>query len=436
MVWRGDGRGRREAGAIGWLFVMLMNSPLAVFGQTATAPATLELPNPAQPQSPSPASAMKLVPSFRIAERYDSNVYFVPGKDLDDYVTTMSPALMLTHKNQWAEARIGGGAIGEVYVKNPELNYVGGNGTVDLNLDGAMNSLIRGLGLRVVDTVIYTPQPQPFASLTGGNQVSQALVPGLQPGRVNTLWNSARVDTSYSLSSFMGVSVTYTDQRIRFGEQLTASSGATQENLFNTSFQNVTSGVVGKPTSSDTLLLAHQYQKGTFSNSNSGDGGFTTQGAIARWSRSLSSELRATIEGGFTVINPHSDLQPVAAASLQWRGQYTTVEISYSRTVVASFLAVSTPLLSQVVDVQLRRSITEPLSLWLTGHYAVNQSVPDRSLVRFESYSVSPSLEYKISQNLTAALSYTHLEFKEDISAQSFDFDREMVLLSVSAEWR
>lgn len=436
MGWRGDGRKRWGAGAAVWVFVMVAHHPLSALGQTLIAPAALEQPTPAQPQKPASDSATKLVPSLRIAERYDSNVYFVPGKDLEDYVTTLSPALMVTHKNQWVDAHVGGGAIGEVYVKNPDLNYVGGNGTVDLNLDGAMNSLVRGLGLRVVDTIIYTPQPQPFAALTGGSQISQAFVPGLQPGRVNTLWNSARVDASYSLSSFMGLSVTYTDQRIRFGEKLTGPTGAAQENLFNTSFQNVTSGLVGKPTSSDTVLLAHQYQKGTFSNSNSGDGGFSTQGAIARWSRALSPELLARVEGGFAVISPSSDVQPVAAASLQWKGQYTTAQISYSRVVVASFLSVSTPLLSQVVDVQLGRSITEPLSLWLTGNYAVNQSVPDRSLVRFESYSVSPSLEYKIGQNVTAALSYTHSEFKEDFSAQSFDFDRDMVGLSVSAEWR
>jgi hypothetical protein len=418
--------------------VMVVNNPLAGWGQTVLPQPQQTIP--LQSQKAVPESATKLIPSLRLSQRYDSNVYFVPGRDLEDYVTTMSPGLMLTHKNRWVEAGVGGGATGEVYVKNPGLNYVGGNGTVDLNLDGAMNSLIQGLGLRVVDTVIYTPQPLAFASSTSGSQVSQVFVPGLQPSRANTLWNSARVDATYNLSSFMGVSVTYTDQRLRFGDKFAGPTGATEETLFNTSFQNLTSGLVGKPTSSDTVLLAHQYQKGTFSNSDGGDtqsdSGFSTQGAIARWSRSISPELRTTVEGGFTVISPSSDVQPVAAASLQWKGQYTGVQISYSRAVAASFLSVSTPLLSQVVDVQLRRQITESLSLWLNGNYAVNQSVPDRSLVRFESYSVGPGLDYKIGRNITATLSYTHNEFNEVFLGTLRDFDRDMVVLSVLTEWR
>lgn len=136
------------------------------------------------------------------------------------------------------------------------------------------------------------------------------------------------------------------------------------------------------------------------------------------------------------MINPSSDVQPVAAASLQWKGQYTIVQISYSRAVVASFLSVSTPLLSQVVDVQVRRHITESLSVYLMGSYAANQSVPNRSLVRFESYSVSPNLEYRIGRNVAATLSYTHNEFKELFSGKSIDFNRDMVVLSVLAEWR
>jgi Putative beta-barrel porin 2 len=373
----------------------------------------------------------KIIPSLRLAARYDSNVYFVPGKDLEDYVTTVSPRLNLTRKNQWMDARVGGGATGEVYAKNSGLSYVGGDGTVDLNLDRAMNSLIQGLGLRVSDTVVYTPQPQAFALSTGGNQISQAFVPGLQTARVNTLSNIARVDASYFFSPLMGVSVRYTDQLIRFGQAIAAPTGAAQERRFNTNFQNLTSGLVGKPSPSDTVLLAHQ-----FSDSNSGDGGFSTQGAIARWSRSITPALRTTVEGGFTVIIPSGDVQPVGVASLQWEGQYTTVQISYSRTVTASFLSVSTPLLSQVLDGEVRRHITEPLSVSLAGDYAVNQSVPDSSLVRFESYSVSPSLEYKIGQYITATLSYTRSEFKRAFAGTSFDFDRNMVMLSILAEWR
>ena len=80
--------------------------------------------------------------------------------------------------------------------------------------------------------------------------------------------------------------------------------------------------------------------------------------------------------------------------------------------------------------------MSQPLSLSLTGSYAVNQSVPDSSLIRFESYMVKPSLEYKISGSLTATLSYTHSEFQRGFSGRALDFNRDMVMLSLLAEWK
>ena len=149
----------------------------------------------------------------------------------------------------------------------------------------------------------------------------------------------------------------------------------------------------------------------------------------------MTSTLQATVEGGFTVINSSNDVNPIGGASLQWDGQYTTVSVSYSRAVVPSILSVSTPLLSQVVTGTVARRISEPLSLSLSGSYAVNQSVPDSSLIRFESYLVTPSLEYKIGPILTATLSYTRSEFQRGFSGQSFEFNRDTVILNLLAVW-
>jgi len=380
--------------------------------------------------------ATSLIPSLRIAERYDSNVFFVQGRNLEDYVTTISPQVTLAHKNQWVEGFIGGGATTEVYVNNPGLNYVGGNGSVDLNLDRAMSALVPGLGLRVSDNVTYTPQPPAFAAPLSGNQISEAFVQGLQARRANSFSNAAKVEATYFFSPFMGVTSTYTDRRIRFGRPISTPTGVVEREFIDTNFQTVTSGLVGTPSPADTISLLHHYQKATFPDLGRGDREFSTQGAIARWSRLITSTLRASVEGGLTVVNSSDDVNPIGAAALQWDGQYTTIHLSYSRTVVPSILLASTPLLSQVVTGAVRRRLSEPLSLSLSGSYAVNESVPDSSLLRFESYLVTPSLEYKIGPSLTATLSYTHSEFQRDFSGRSFEFDRNIVMLSLLAEWK
>jgi hypothetical protein len=377
-----------------------------------------------------------LIPSLRVAERYDSNVFFVPGKNLEDYVTTVSPQLKATHRNQWVDIRGGGGVTAEAYVKNPGLNYVGANGTVDLNLDGAVNSLVRGLGLRVSDTISYTPQPPAFAAPIGGSQISEAFVQGIQARRANSFTNVATVEASYFFSSFMGVTTTYNDRRIRFGRPISTPTAVTQEGFRDTNFQTLTSGVLAKLSPADTVTFSHQYQRSTISDPDRGDSGFSTQGALARWSRRILPTLQATVEGGFSVLGSTSDVYPVGAASLHWQGEYTTAHVSYSRGIAPSFFAVSTPLLSQAVTGAVRRRITEPLSVSLSGSYAVNQSVPDSSLLRFESYMVSPSVEYRISQRFTVTLSYTRSQFQRDFFGQSFDYDRNMVMFAVLSEWR
>lgn len=382
-------------------------------------------------------SGTTIIPSVRLTERYDSNVFFLQGNNLEDFVTSIAPQLRVSHRNQWIEGVVSGGGTGEVYVKNPGLNYVGANGSVALNLDGAMNALVRGLGLRISDSITYTPQPPAFAAPTGGSQLSEVFVQGLQARRANSFTNTAKVEVSYALSTYLSVISTYTDRRIRFGKGTSTPTGVVATGEFiNTNFQTLTSGFVGQLSTSDEVSLLHQYQKATFSNLGLGDLGFSTQGAMVRWSRSITPELQVTGEGGFSLLSQNSGIYPVSSASLVWQGQYTTVRVSFSRAVTPSFLFSGTPLLSQSVTATVIRQIAAPLSISLSGSYATNRSVPDSSLLRFESYSVSPGLEYKFTPNLTATFSYTHNEFQRDFSGKSSDFGRNMALLSIVAEWR
>jgi hypothetical protein len=375
-----------------------------------------------------------IVPSLRVAQRYDSNVFFAPGTNLEDYVTTVSPQLRLSHRGQWVEGVVSGGVIGEVYAKNPDLNYVGGSGSVDLNLDGPMNRLVQGLGLRVADTFIYTPQPLAFTAPTSGNQIPPAFVQGIQVQRVNAFSNAAKVDASYRASEYQSLNVTYLDRRIRFGNPFATPTGATEGGFINTNFQTITSGLVRKLSPADTIFLSYQYQHATYSDALGSQ--FSTQGALVRWSSLITPALKATGEGGFAAISSSGYVAPQGAASVEWEGQYTSVMVSYSQTIAPSFLFVATPLLSQVVAGSVKRQITEPLSLSVTGTYAVNKSVPDSSLIQFESYAISPSINYVISKTYTATLSYTRSQFEQTAASGSFPFDRNIVQLSLVAEWK
>ncbi|MGE3978503.1 MAG: outer membrane beta-barrel protein [Nitrospira sp.] len=403
----------------------------------------MQIPNQAQAQSSSAsvsetksvgAPDTHVIPSLSVAERYDSNVFFVRGANLEDYVTTVSPQLKLNHRSQWVDGVVSGGAIGAVYVKHPGLNYVGGNGTVDLNLDGTMNRLVQGLGLHVVDSIYYAPQLLAYATPSSAAQGNEPFVRGLQAQRANAFRNTATVRGSYSLSPWLSVTSTYTDQLLRFGEPIAAPSGSAQGRLIDTDFQTVASGPVIN-LSADTISLVHIYQRAVFGTGGA-LGSFAMQGGTAKWVRSISPTLKTTVEGGFLTASQNSTVHAVGAASLEWQGQYTTVMLSYSRSITPSFLSVSTPLLSQVVTGTVSRRITDPLSLSVTGSYAINESVPDSSLLRFKSYSITPSINYVIGRTFTATLSFTHSQFEQTFVSQTFPFDRNIVQLSLVAEWK
>jgi hypothetical protein len=140
--------------------------------------------------------------------------------------------------------------------------------------------------------------------------------------------------------------------------------------------------------------------------------------------------------GGFAVFSTSNDLQYVGSASLLWDGQDTALTLSYRRMIAPSFSVAAVALLSQVVGVTATHHVTESFSVVLNGTYANNHSIPDSSLLIFESYSVTPSAQYKVNRVMTAALSYTHSMFNRTFSSQEANFDRNVVVLRIFAEWQ
>jgi hypothetical protein len=179
---------------------------------------TMMNPGPAQgqaviPSTPAPKAVAGTETHYSIvilSERYDSNVYFVQGDNLDDYVTTVSPQLRVVHRRQLVEGTVGGGLTASAFVKNPGLNYVAANGSVKLNLDGAMNELVRGLGLQISDTFRYSPELPAFAAPTSyGGEIPESSLIGIQAQRANSYANFGTVAASYAVSPLLSFTSTY-----------------------------------------------------------------------------------------------------------------------------------------------------------------------------------------------------------------------------------
>ena len=425
MAWQGGGL----AASLVWAAVCsmsIMMTPGLVHGQGVIPPT----PAPKAIRGPE----TNVIPSLTLSERYDSNVFFVPGSNLEDYVTTVSPQLRVIHQRQLVAATVGGGATAEVYAKNPGLNYVAANGLVDLNLDGAMSEMVRGMGLRISDTFYYTPQVPSFAAPTGGGgQISESFVRGIQARRANSFTNVGTVAGSYAMTPLVTLTSTYSNSYIHFGSTIAPPAGSTQPALINTMFQTVNSGPQIRLSPIDTVTLLHQYQQADYGGSIRG---FSSQGGTAGWTRVLTQTLTSSLTGGGTLLSQSDRLQLIGSASLMWNGENTDAMVSYSRAVHPGFIGSGTAMLSQVVTVNAGHHITQAFSVSINGNYAFNQSTPDSSLQQFTSYSVTPNVAYQINRVMTATLSYTRSHFEQTFSSQESSFDRNIVLLRLFAEWK
>ena len=83
-------------------------------------------------------SDTRIIPSLTIAERYDSNVFLVRGSHLQDYVTTVTPRIVVEHAGRLISGSLTGTLTSETYVRNPGLDYIAPTAAINLNFDSLL----------------------------------------------------------------------------------------------------------------------------------------------------------------------------------------------------------------------------------------------------------------------------------------------------------
>lgn len=386
-----------------------------------------------------------LVPSITIAERYDTNVFFIgQGQNLTDFVTTTTPSLQVVHKGRAVE---GGGTVnvmGEVYAKNPGLNYIGTSASMNLNLNQLVGRIDRRASLTITDSFSYTPRPPGFLSPETGSVVPPDFVRGMQALRANSITNVGTVAGSYGLTSASTLLASYTNMYMRFGNfftptgttgQLVPGVAAGTSPFFTTRMSIITLGPEIRPTARDTITVSFQRMQMSFSGSGQ-DIAFDTKGGLVGWKRTLTTQFTASGAVGFSLLSPGNNFQYLANASLEWKHRNTTATLSYSRTIFPSFFIAAAPLLSQIISVNGTHKLSEKLSATASINYATNETIGGDVPAKFESYSGSIGASYTISRTVTASASYTHSKFVQGFVGQQFDFSRDVVMVSLRKEWR
>lgn len=373
-----------------------------------------------------------LVPALSIAERYDSNVFFIgTGGNLEDYVTTVTPQLTMEHRGRLVDSTATVLLTGERYIRNPGLSYIFPSGTLNLNLDRLVGQISQRLKLSVSDNFTYTPRPPAFVA-PGAGPTAPDFVRGIQAVRANSLFNIATINAAYLLSPVASLTSSYRHQLMRFG---TAFAPVPGQGFFTTEFQTFTLGPEIRITPRDTASVTFNYSNIHFSQGDAFEATFEITGGTVGWRRELTPTIALSGTAGLSVFEPLSSVQYVGSASFEWKERNTTTILSYTRSVFPSFFIAAAPLVSNVLSLSVVHQMTETLSLLGALNYAKNESVSPPPL-DFTSYGASVSLNYALTRSTSVSASYAYNQFEATFGVGRYSFDRNVATISLRTEWR
>lgn len=244
---------------------------------------------------------MQLVPNIVLGERYDTNVLMRGGNAIpgdfkkEDFVTTIIPQLTMRSREGLVDMNGLVGVIGEVYARNPGLNYIGVNGAVGLGLTPLVSRVLQNATLNISGTVLYTPLPPAF--LTPGQD--SPFFRGIQYFRSNTLSYSAGETFLYRFSPRSFVQSAYRYYKIEF---LGNPVGGAALPLIGASNHQaaVTPGV--QVSANDTITNSYTFN--FFEQV--GIGSFRTHTDTLGWRRAWSPNWSTQINAGAQYIEPQN----------------------------------------------------------------------------------------------------------------------------------
>lgn len=396
--------------------------------------------------SPDVYADTRIIPGVSASQRYDSNVFYTPPEFLPpdrkawDWVSTISPDVEVVNKNRLAETSVKAGVAGNLFVNNPELNFISTTLLVNSDLSGWIGNLIRGAKLQVSEYFQYTPEPPGFLTGVDPKQTGDAFSRGIVAFRANTFTNYASVVGSYELTRTLGIQASYVNSIFRVG-QFFSSQPSTGGTLFTDSIvHNVSVGPTYKLTRGDSVSAF--YEPIFMSLSGTGGGSsqsFTAHGVVAEYSRATPS-LTVTIKGGATLLEQGDRVFFAGRLTvLRDYGPSTRMRITASRDVGPAFFGTGGALLSTTVGISLEHQVARALLVEATANYAQNNAVPVK-VVEWESFLTGVRLTYKLTRTLSTSVAYDYNYFDirsgTPTTLQSFLFDKHVVTFSIGAKWK
>ncbi|MCP9447110.1 MAG: hypothetical protein NNA22_06015 [Nitrospira sp.] len=389
----------------------------------------------------------RVIPTLMVTERYDSNIFAfrgVGGGQRSDFVTDVFPGARVTHSNDYLDGTLTGQAIASFYVNNPGLNYVGTQGSFTTVLDKMSQRVVRGLGLRLSGTVLYYPEQPSFVA---AQSLQSDFTRGIQARRNNAISNTTTVQSAYTVSPSVQLNSSYSFQTMRFLGHRDFGDGRPTLPLFNMTTHGATGGMAYLVSPDHTIGVTYAFRQMMFG-SRVGDSvvgesfagrSFAIHGVNANWSGTFGREWRAQISPGLSFASQVPDrILWTINASLSWMGQGKSASVSFSRGLYPSFFGEAGLLASNVASGSVSYRLSQKWEVMLGANYAVNTRSGTgigTGRLRFESINVNGTLRYALYRGISAALTGSHGDFTIEQAGTTFNYDRQIGMLTLTAEW-
>jgi hypothetical protein len=386
-------------------------------------------------------AGFRIIPSIMVGQRYDSNVFYAPknlGLNGEDFVSTVVPQVRGIYVGDLVAVGATVGVIGEYYAKNTELNYVGTNPSVFLDLSKLLSQWREGSRLMVVDNYRYTPNPQAFLPGDVSGEAMNPYVRGFQAGRVNSQTNFFSANLTVPLNQVVSLIGGYGSGFMKFGESDVTQEGA----LLNTSFQTYRAGLSRTMTPQDTVslnFLGSQYDYDV-------SGGYTARGGTVGWIHLFRPNVTLTSEAGVQQIEGSSGgvglpstIGPVGNISLNLTDRTTMILLAYSVGITPSFQFQPQPLLTQLGTVTLtqRTGVTDLLAVASANYgrgneYGSTSTSTGTSGFSYVSWGGNAGLIYQVTSKAFLGLTYSYSDYETSFGNEGFSFVRQIVQLNLT----
>lgn len=438
-----EGRGNRSL-IVGLLVSLIVGMTGTVHGQyIRSCGMASPLSSHAIAAGPAPgAGEWEVVPSLCVSERYDSNVFYAapqPGLTRNDFVTNVSPNLLVSHNGEYVSGSLNAGGFYEAYVNNSGINFFGTNDNLSLNLDNSIKRLFPNASLQITDVVRYAPLPPGFSQVAAGTSPGAPVnsqnvyAQGFLTTRTNNVTNTATVSTSYATTASTSLNASYSYAILRWGSSPLPSTS--QTGLFNSTIQTGTVGGQARLSGLDTLNVrfSHMQSEFTPTSDSTSSSFFKTDTATLGWSRILTPNLVAEVGGGGIVINPGLTTYAVNAAVVM-KFQTNSATISYSRAAFPSLGTAAQPIVANVFSLAAVQKLAQQWQIAETANYAHGSGSGAGGLT-YDTYFATVDIYYWVTPIWSTALSYDYMNYNTESGATTTAWSRQAITFSIRATW-